>query len=422
MSLGSSTIMIDLNKKHTILEEILKSNSFINSKLNSKLLTYLVECEITNKSPSEYSIALDVFKKDSSFNPNEDTLVRVSVYNLRKKLERYYQNMGKRTKLRVKIPKGQYEVKFFNYHKDNFRDKIKNPYLVLLPIITVLIGFILYLLLINPRVDKLNYRTSTKNFAKFLYSDFTNSSNPKLISLGDDFIYYSDFSEFNTTSIRRMYRNSNINNEEEFEKFKSVDPGKDNLKKLPFSFFNQAAVWPLPHLTKLLYDFDAEYSIRKNSTLNSNDLNTHDIFFIGSFWTLGILKKVINDLGINYCIIGEEQLTIQDNTHIDSVITYNRTGIPAFDHIDYATFIKIPGPNNNTIYLLVSFYATGSVGAIKYLTSENTVNVLKEKFESKLDDIPPYYLIIFKSTGNNREVLSTELIKLQQINPEIITW
>lgn len=76
--------MIDKNQKLQILDEILKSNSFINSKLNAKLLTYLVKCEISGKTPSEYSIAIDVFKKDASFNPNEDTLIRVSVYNLRK--------------------------------------------------------------------------------------------------------------------------------------------------------------------------------------------------------------------------------------------------------------------------------------------------------------------------------------------------
>jgi hypothetical protein len=413
---------MEQEQKREILKEILKSNSFITSKLNSKLLTYLVECEISNKTPSEYSIALDVFGKDSSFNPNEDTLIRVSVYNLRKKLERYYLNMGKRTKLRVKIPKGHYEVKFFNYSKENFRDKLKNPFFFLSTIIIILLSIITFLLIQYPTNAELKKSVITSSFADHVYSEFLTSNNPKLISLGDDFIYYSDFSEFNTTSIRKMYRNSNINREEEFEKFKLANPEIEDMKKLPFSFFNQAAVWPLPYLVKSLHDYDIDYVIKSATSLNSNDLKSTDIIFLGSFWTLGILDHVINDLGITYNIIGDETLSIRDVSNIDSTITFKRTGVPAFDHIDYCTFIKIPGPNNSTIFLFASFFATGSVGAIKYLTNENTLSELEASFEKEFDSLPKHFLIVFKSNGFNREVLSTELVKIMQIDPKSIAW
>jgi len=414
--------MINKDQKRLILEEILKSNSFINSKLNSKLLTYLVECELNSKTPNEFSIAIDIFGKDSSFNPNEDTLVRVSVYNLRKKLERYYQNMGKRTKLRVKIPKGHYEVKFFNFQKESYRDRLKSPYLALGSIIIVLIAIIIYLISVFPKVDKVRNIPSENNMLSILFSEFTNSVKPKLVTLGDDFIYYSDFSEFKTTSIRKMYRNSNINSEEQFEKFKSEDPSKENFKKLPFSFFNQAAVWPLPYLVNLLDDFKTEYIIKGTTALNSNDLKAHDIIFLGSYWTLGILEQIIDDLGIGYNIIGKEEFSLKSSNLKESSIVYERTGVPAFDHIDYCTFIKIPGPNNNIIYLFVSFYATGSVGAVKYLTNEADLNELSDKFKSQFSQIPDYYLIVFKSNGYNREVLSTELLHIKEIKKETISW
>ncbi len=411
--------MMDINQKRIILEEILKSDSFINSKLNTKLLTYLVECEIEGKEPSEFSIAADVFQKDSSFNPNEDTLVRVSVYNLRKKLERYYLNMGKNDKIRVKIPKGHYEVKFFDYRKEKVRDKLNNPYLILGPIIIILIGFIIYLLASMPDEDNSVRTLKEKSFAGYIFSDFVDSENPKIVALGDDFIYFSDFSEFNTTPVRRMYRNSEINTEEEFERYKSEDESKGNLKMLPFSFFNQAAVWPLPYLVNLLNGFNAEYTLRSSTSLNSNDLKANDIMFIGSFWTLGILKKVIDDLGFNYKIIGREELRVQTD---DSTVVFRRSGIPAFDHIDFSTLMKIPGPENNTIYLLASFYATGSVGLARYLTTEESLDKLKEKFEEEFNDLPKYFLVVFKSKGYNREVLSTEMLYVKQIQPSEIKW
>ncbi|MCB0730974.1 MAG: hypothetical protein KDC88_08075 [Ignavibacteriae bacterium] len=413
--------MIDKNQKLQILDEILKSNSFINSKLNAKLLTYLVKCEISGKTPSEYSIAIDVFKKDASFNPNEDTLIRVSVYNLRKKLERYYQNMGKRTKLRVKIPKGHYEVIFFNYSKENIRDLVRNPYVILLPVVFILLFIILYLLTKQPQTSALPSQINY-SYSSNLLDSFINSENPKIISLGDDFIYYSDFSEFNTTPIRKMYRNSMINNEGEFEKFKSEEKQRDNFKKLPFSFFNQAAVWPLPHLVKLFKGKNVDFLIKSATNLNSNDIKSHDIVFLGSFWTLGILNQIIENLGISYNIIGEEKLEIKSNDSHDSLQTYIRTGVPAFDHIDYSLFLKVPGPNKKTIYLIVSFYATGSVGIVKYLSNQNSINELNKNFEENYENFPDYYLILFKSKGYNREVLSTELLFTKEIDPSLIVW
>ncbi|MBI9071272.1 MAG: hypothetical protein JEY94_06720 [Melioribacteraceae bacterium] len=414
--------MIDNSTKKHILEEILKSKSFANSKLNCKLLTYLIECSINNTSPSEFSIAIDVFNKDSGFNPNEDTIVRVSVYNLRKKLERYYQNMGKRTKLRVKIPKGHYEVEFFNYSKENLKDKVKNPYLILISIITLLIIIIIYLIFKIPAQLKNQNDLTSSAVALNIYSDFIKADKNTIISLGDDFLYYSDFSEFKTKSIRKMYRNSEINREEEFEKFKSEDSERDSYKKLPFSFFNQAAVWPLPHLVKIMHENNIEYRINSASTLNSNDIKANDIVFLGSFWTLGLLDPVIKDLGMSYNIIGDETLTIANFSSKDSVVEYKRTGIPAFDHIDYSAFIKIPGPNNNTILIIASFYATGSVGTIKYITEESSLEKLKLKFEEKFGEFPKHFYVIFKSTGFNREVLSTELVQLEKIDPSQIKW
>lgn len=403
--------MINQNQKQALLKEILKSNSFINSKLNSKLLTYLVECEIEDKAPSEYSIAIDVFNKDSSFNPNEDTIIRVSVYNLRKKLERYYQNMGKRTKLRVKIPKGHYEVNFFNYSRENFTSRLKNPYTILISVIFLLLTGIIYLLSLSNKVAQ----SANNEIFHSMYNDIISSSNLKIITLGDDFIYFSDFSEFKTTPIRRMIRNSAINTEAEFEEFKSQSEDRIHLNKLPFSFFNQASVWPLPKIAILLNSLNLTYSLKSSTNLRSNDIKNSDVIFIGSFWTLGILNQFLKDENIEYNIIGEESFTLNSITG-DSSISFTRNGVPAYDHDDYCLFMRLPGPNNNTIYFIISFYATGSMGAVSFLTEEKSLLELENKLKDKFKSVPDYFKLVFKSKGYHREVLSTEIIHIEKIN------
>ena len=67
---------------------------------------------IKNKIPKETDIAKYVFEKDESFDPAADTIVRVHIYKLRKKLEKYYDSTGRSDKMKLKIPKGHYHVDF----------------------------------------------------------------------------------------------------------------------------------------------------------------------------------------------------------------------------------------------------------------------------------------------------------------------
>jgi hypothetical protein len=84
-------------------------------------------------------------------------------------------------------------------------------------------------------------------------------------------------------------------------------------------------------------------------------MKSNDIIFLGSFWTLGILEKVIKELGISYNIVGEEKLILNIPSENDSSTTLIRTGVAAYDHIDYSLFLKLPGPNKNTIYFICEF-------------------------------------------------------------------
>jgi hypothetical protein len=104
-----------MNKEHylNIVERITTSKSFGRSATYANMLKYLVECTLTNNIPKETTIASDIFGKEN-FDPSQSTLIRVYVYNLRKKLTRYYENEGITDTVILKIPKGNYEVKFID--------------------------------------------------------------------------------------------------------------------------------------------------------------------------------------------------------------------------------------------------------------------------------------------------------------------
>ena len=56
----------------------------------NRLLQYLADQYINGNTPKQIEIATDVFGKDSNFDPNQESLVRVYIHNLRQKLEAYY--------------------------------------------------------------------------------------------------------------------------------------------------------------------------------------------------------------------------------------------------------------------------------------------------------------------------------------------
>jgi hypothetical protein len=62
----------------------------------------------------EYSIAVQVLGRPEDFDPQVDTIVRVTAHALRKRLEEYYRTAGARHHVRISLPSGHYVPKFIH--------------------------------------------------------------------------------------------------------------------------------------------------------------------------------------------------------------------------------------------------------------------------------------------------------------------
>ena len=92
------------------LHSILQSQSFARSPGLSRLLSYLCEKVLAGESGQikEYSIALDVFGRQDSFDQDSDSIVRVQANRLRKRLTEYYATEGREHRFHVTVPVGTY--------------------------------------------------------------------------------------------------------------------------------------------------------------------------------------------------------------------------------------------------------------------------------------------------------------------------
>lgn len=101
---------IDSDRVKLCLQTILGSQTFARSERLRAFLRFVVEMEQLGLAHQlkGYTIGIDVFSRDESFDPGADPLVRVQAGKLRRLLNQYYADEGRHEPLRIRIPLGCY--------------------------------------------------------------------------------------------------------------------------------------------------------------------------------------------------------------------------------------------------------------------------------------------------------------------------
>ncbi|MBW2428855.1 MAG: hypothetical protein JRF56_07855, partial [Deltaproteobacteria bacterium] len=96
------------------LERILQHADFRASGKQRKFLRFVVDETLAGRASQlkGYTVAVAVYGRSESFDPQVDPIVRVEAGRLRRALEHYYLTAGKEDPVRIKIPKGGYVPTF----------------------------------------------------------------------------------------------------------------------------------------------------------------------------------------------------------------------------------------------------------------------------------------------------------------------
>ena len=107
-------MVLEAEATHAQIQRIVQSKAFRTSEVHRNLLTYLAEksLEGTADGLKEYTVGLDVFSKPSSFDPRQESAVRMHVGRLRQKLAEYYRTEGADDAVIVDLPKGGFKMTF----------------------------------------------------------------------------------------------------------------------------------------------------------------------------------------------------------------------------------------------------------------------------------------------------------------------
>jgi hypothetical protein len=107
-------MVLELEVNQTQVQRIIQSKAFRTSEVHRNLLHYLAEKSLSGTADSlkEYTVGLDVFAKPASYDPRQESVVRMHVARLRQKLAEYYRTEGVDDPVIVDVPKGGFRVTF----------------------------------------------------------------------------------------------------------------------------------------------------------------------------------------------------------------------------------------------------------------------------------------------------------------------
>jgi len=410
--------LISKATKESVLQTILNSDEFSGSKNSRKLLSYLTNASITGKSPTETTIALELFGRDKNFNPNDDSIIRVYVHNLRKKLENYYRNEGINDKIGIEIPKGHYEARFVQISpKPNKIPPHKYNISLIILCAIACIQIFLFLWLWKEKTAITTHNVNIKpqgNFPQLFWADSLKNDLSFLIVIGDHFF----FQEYQINLHKwQLIRDFNINSISDFDQFRIQNP-KIKLKIFNDSYFPTSYISELMRLSNIIYSIsDNKIHYCCASNLQTYNLEEQNIVFYGTINTLGTLNRFFSDSLITIEDLNNS-VTLPSITEETSK-TFSALSEPGGKNKDYAVIKKVQGANKNNILIITSFHQAGLINAVKFLRKEKTAKILKESFIEKFNKIPSDFVILLEVVGCEKNGYSVEIQKMYEIPPSI---
>ncbi len=373
--------------KQTIREKILNSSDFSQLPTYQKLLRYLIDAS-TRDDLKESTIAIEFFGKNASFDPTLDSSVRAYVSNLRKKLDHYYLTEGKDDEIQLRIPKGQYYVKFIQTGKNKTKhasSKIsaKLPYFIFIPIIL----FLLFIIICSRITKESREITSQKH--DYLWSDWFHQDKEVLIVLGNYYFFETPFGHGRYHFIRDQL----INSDEDFATFLEEYPSyKDLYRNTHNKYLDQSIPFCLSYIVPSFALNEKDFKIKLSTEVLPEDIRNNNIIFIGPYKCLDILKELTKNLHFEY---HGESVTLnfyEDNSENVLSFPFRNTG-KEIRH-DHAMVIKVAGVYNNEFIFFTSYHHFGNIAAVKQFTINNSHEITKQ-IKSK------YFEALFEIEGLN---------------------
>ncbi|MGH8178110.1 MAG: hypothetical protein ACREV5_17785 [Steroidobacter sp.] len=343
----------------------------------SRLFEFLLS-RSAEAAPKELEIAIEVFGKGPAFDVSQDSVVRVYVHKLRRRLDDFYAR--NRRPARIAIPKGEYRLTFEALAPDremaappNAPAKARSAWRRWTTSLAGVFGGALVLgaviafglmktLGMSAAERELRAVRESSIWAPLLDDDL-----PIAIVVGD---YYVLGEMDDAGAVARLVREFHINSQADFIDHLELNPQRmQRYRNLDLTYLPAAAAFALRDLAPLL-DVKERIGVMLMSELDSATLRGAHIVYIGYLSGLGMLGDPVFDasrlrLGGTY-----DEL-------IDSATSQSYVARPPSTHgasyTDYGYFATLKGPEDNRIVIIAGTRDLGVIHTAEALTRPPSV-------------------------------------------------
>ncbi|WP_031499124.1 hypothetical protein [Bryobacter aggregatus] len=357
------------------------------------MLQYLSEKSLAGEAESlkEYTIGLEAFQKPSSYDPRQDSIVRLHVGRLRQKLMAYYQAEAPDAPLRITLPKGGFQLKF-EQRPDNpvgadDRTRLK-----------ILVGLLL-LVTIGTSIGWWNAaRSQTPAVSRWtpeleeLWTPFLESKRPLLFCLGVPlFVRVPNLGFF------RDPRTNTIPEVEKSDRFAAVRKALGVQTDLfpSYAFTGAGEASAVYASTRLLALRKQDMSITRSNLLSWQQVVDNDVVFFGppKFNLQLQANPMSQEIIIEASGIRNLKPAAGEPAFLEDRIIVG----PVAEGVTHALISRTPGLSGEGEFLIMAGNASpDTYAAADWMTNPKRAKELTDRLRGKNGKIPRYFQAVIR--------------------------
>lgn len=323
-----------------------------------ELFDFLADRGPDAESASQAEIAQEVFGQVES--DADDATVRVYVHRLRKKLEDHYTaNLPASGRAQLDLPAGVYALRVVK--EDAAPAAI--PQAVTLPAESrfggkAILAIVALAALATFAAGYMLKRDGPQ--ANAIWDPLLESDRPVLVALGDYYLFGEIDPVFPEDG--RLIRDFQVNSPEDLLRMQEAEPERyGNAEDVGLNYLPFQTSYALQSLAPLLNASGKQVNIIAASELTSDQLNTHDVVYIGLLSGMGLLEEITFANGGLRIGDSYDEIIDKDSGKRWMSDEARRLASPAF-YRDYAYIARFTAPGGALVTVVASERVTGLRG------------------------------------------------------------
>ena len=426
---------ISLFEKREELRRVLESKFFANSPKKTRFLEFVSEQAFLGNGEklNEYLIGVEVYERGVDFDPQKDPIVRVQAHDIRRLLNKYYEENGSGGLIRLDLPSGHYVPVF---RRNTSEEAAADAPVALEGVgahapnrlhlsVTLILGalclVLTYLLILNswksgqaaqPRVQV----TSLPDGIEWFWRPFLPPADAPLITIpnhpllraahdGDSSQTLAEGHEIPKTSLPEFRDTIHFR---ELKRFVFVPSLTD--------FTSVGETLGVVNLCKMFASVGQGCRVQPSRLVNFEEIKGDNAILLGGnqSWSGRVF---LNAQGFQF----QSGLILNRNPQPGEKQVYK----PEFDSVtnqltrDYAVVLMMPNERKERRVLLIyGIYTQGSQAAIEYLTNPERMAELRKQLLDLGPDhktIPPYFQVLLTTTVENSVPGKSSLVAIRII-------